>query len=154
MIAQSLFFLILFMTIAAVLLYYFYRSSFHCNRYPAVEGLQQPGLKSSRWGVLIVTFLLTVIYLPLSTMAIHVLVWSQDLWVVPNPYVGATSAPPVVPPLGPASEYRDSLDFCWTTTMKKNEVNYAPLVIVVSVVVVSFVRCNIFFDCPWLDRFF
>ncbi|KAG5647947.1 hypothetical protein DXG03_006981 [Asterophora parasitica] len=68
-------------------------------------------------------------------MAVHVLVWSQDLWVVPNPYANATSFPPDVPPLGPSSEYRDAMDFCWTTTMKRNQVNYAPIVIVLAAIV-------------------
>jgi hypothetical protein len=128
------------MAISAGLLYYFYRSSFQCERYGIVEGLQQTGAKGNQWGVVIVTFLLTIIYLPLSTMAVHVLVWSQDLWVVPNPYTNATSYPPVIPPLGPANEYRDPLDFCWTTTMKRNQVNYAPVVIILAAIVFIFVR--------------
>ncbi len=86
--------------------------------------------------LLIVTFILTVVYLPLSTMAVHVLVWSEDLWAVPNPYTNATSFPPIVASLGPAEEYRDPLDFCWTTTMKKNEINFAPVVVVLAAVVV------------------
>jgi hypothetical protein len=128
------------MTIAAGLLYHFYRSISLCDRYNVIEGLQQPELKGKRWGIVVVTFLLTVIYLPLSTMAVHVLVWSQDLWIIPNPYVNATSYPPVVPPLGPASEFKDPLDFCWTTTMKRNEVNYAPVVIIISSLVFLSVR--------------
>lgn len=123
------------MAIAAGLLYYYYRSTVHCDRYNVIEGLQHTEPKGRMWNILIVTFLLTVIYLPLSTMAVHVLVWSQDLWVVPNPYVNATSFPPVVAPLGPPGEYRDPLDFCWTTTMKKDEVNYAPVIVIISAVV-------------------
>lgn len=128
------------MAVAAWLLYYFYRSTFQCDRYNTIEGLQQVQQKGKQWGLLIVTFLLTVIYLPLSTMAVHVLVWSQDLWVVPNPYTNATELPPVVEPLGPASEYRDPLDFCWTTTMKRNQINFAPVIIIFSVVVFIFVN--------------
>ena len=139
-VAQPLIFLVIFMAIAAGLLYHFYRSTYHYDRYNTTEGLQAPDSNNRRWSLIIVTFLLTVIYLPLTTMAVHVIVWSQDLWVVPNPYNGTTSRPPVVPPLGPASEYRSPLDFCWTTTMNKNQVNYAPIVIVMSVVVILFVR--------------
>ncbi|KAF8078665.1 hypothetical protein FPV67DRAFT_1465988 [Lyophyllum atratum] len=135
---QSLLFLLIFMAIAAGLLLYFYRSSLQCDRYDIVEGLQQTGAEGNQWGVVIVTFLLTVIYLPLSTMAVHVLVWSQDLWVVPNPYTNATSYPPIVPSLGPATEYRDALDFCWTTTMKRNQVNYAPVVIILAAIIFIF----------------
>ncbi|RDB29648.1 hypothetical protein Hypma_015565 [Hypsizygus marmoreus] len=158
---QSLFFLLIFMAIAAGLLYYFYRSSFNVDRYDIVEGLQQTGPKGKRWGLVIVTFLLTVIYLPLSTMAVHVLVWSQDLWIVPNPYTNATSFPLVVPPLSPASEYRDSLDFCWTTTMKRNQVNYAPVVIILAAIVFVFLtiwfpialRSVIKASVPKVDKF-
>jgi hypothetical protein len=124
------------MAISFALLFYFYRSTFNCDRYNTVEGLQQPEPRATRSGLMAASFLLTVIYLPLSTMAIHVLVWSQDLWVVPNPYTNATTSPPVVDPLGPADQYRDPLDFCWTTTMKRNEINYAPVVVIISAVVV------------------
>ncbi|KAG6911998.1 hypothetical protein DXG01_000246 [Tephrocybe rancida] len=135
---EALIFLLIFMSIAAGLLYIFYRSSYQCDRYGTVEGFQPTVPKGAQRGLVLVTFLLTVIYLPLSTMSIHVLVWSQDLWVVPNPYTNATSYPPLVPPLGPASEYRDALDFCWTTTMQRNQVNYAPVVIVLAAIVFIF----------------
>jgi hypothetical protein len=85
---------------------------------------------------LIVTFLLTVIYLPLSTLAVHVLVWSQDLWVVSNPYVNATTNPPIVPSIGPPDAFRDPLDFCWTTTMAKSQINFAPIVIIIAAIVI------------------
>ncbi|TFK41203.1 hypothetical protein BDQ12DRAFT_768018 [Crucibulum laeve] len=135
---QSLLFLIIFMTIAALLLYYFHVSTGQCDRYNSIEGLQQPETKGKQWGLVIVTFLLTVIYLPLSTMAVHVLVWSEDLWIVPNPYTNTTTYPPDVPLLGPTSEFRDPLDFCWTTTMRRNEVNYAPIIIILSAIVAVF----------------
>ncbi|KAF8641214.1 hypothetical protein AX17_000848 [Amanita inopinata Kibby_2008] len=130
---QSLLFLITFMAIAFSLLYIFYRSMVRCNRYYSMEGFQSRGIKSSQWGPVVVTFVLTVVYLPLSTMAVHVLVWSQDLWIVPNPYINATSYPPSVPPLGPPNVYREPLDFCWTTTMKRNQINYAPLLVILAV---------------------
>jgi hypothetical protein len=153
-VAQPLIFLVLFMAIAAGLLYHFYRSTCRYDRYHTTEGLRTPDLDGSRWSLVIVTFLLTVIYLPLSTMAVHVLVWSQDLWVVANPYNGTTSSLPVVPPLGPASEYRNPLDFCWTTTMKKNQINYAPMVIVLSVVVILSVRHSMLVPSDYVDHFF
>ncbi|KAJ6604613.1 hypothetical protein DFH09DRAFT_1123281 [Mycena vulgaris] len=134
---QSLLFLLLFMSLAVVLLFLFRRASSNYDRYRIVEGLQQVDSPRSRMGLVVVTFLLTVIYLPLSTMAVHVLVWSSDLWAVSNPYTNATTFPPVVPPLGPSSEYRDPLDFCWTTTMKRNEINYAPALVILAVLVLS-----------------
>lgn len=126
------------MIIASGLLYHFFTVSRQCSRYNRLEGLQQVA-QGKQWKIVLVTFLLTLIYLPMSIMAIHVLVWSDDLWVVPNPYTNATSFPPVVAPLGPASEYRDPLDFCWTTTMKKDEINYAPVIVILSTIVVGMV---------------
>ena len=67
-------------------------------------------------------------------MAVHVMVWSDDLWVVPNPYVNATTLPPQLPPLGPASEFRGPLDFCYTTTMERNQINYAPAVLIIAII--------------------
>ncbi|KAJ7783745.1 hypothetical protein DFH07DRAFT_788969 [Mycena maculata] len=134
---QSLLFLVLFLVLAMVLLYLFHRASYNYDRYRTFEGLQQSEPTQSRSGIVLITFLLTLIYLPLSTMAVHVLVWSSDLWVVANPYTNATTFPPVVPPLGPASEYRDPLDFCWTTTMKHDDINYAPALVIISILVIA-----------------
>lgn len=139
---QSLIFLIIFIILALLLLYHFYVSSRNCERYNRVEGLQSiHHHHRQHWALVISTFLLTVIYLPISTLVLHVLVWSQDLWVVPNPYINATTSPPILSPLGPAAEYREPLDFCWTTTMKRNEVNFAPVVITLSGVVFITVGC-------------
>ena len=131
-IVQSLVLMIIFMTLSTALLYYFYRTTVQCDRYNSIEGLQQTETKGRQWGLMIVTFLLTILYLPLSTMSIHVLVWSEELWAIPNPYKNATTFPPVLPPLGPPNIFRDTLDFCWTTTMKRNEVNFAPIVVVLA----------------------
>ncbi|KAJ7706220.1 hypothetical protein B0H17DRAFT_919193 [Mycena rosella] len=135
---QSLVFLVLFLLLTVVLLYFFQRASSNYDRYRIVEGLQPVDSPRSRAGLVTITFLLTAIYLPLSTMAVHVLVWSSDLWAVPSPYTNATTFPPVLPPLGPSSEYRDPLDFCWTTTMKRNEINYAPALVILAVIVLGF----------------
>jgi hypothetical protein len=142
----SLVVLMVLMGIAAAFLWYFYRATAHCDRYHAVEGLEVVS-HGSKWGLVIVTFILTVLYLPLSTLAVHILVWSEDLWVVPNPYINATSNPPILPPLGPPDQFRDPLDFCWTTSMKRNEVNFAPVVMVVSVVVISSVSETVELGC-------
>ncbi|KAF9568432.1 hypothetical protein CPC08DRAFT_702456 [Agrocybe pediades] len=135
---QSLLFLAAVMLVGGCLLFYFHRCTTHCDRYTSIEGLQQTETKGSQWGIVIVTFLLIIIYLPLSTMSLHVLVWSEELWAVPNPYTNSTVFPPVVAPLGPVSEFRDPLDFCWTTTMKRNEVNFAPIIMVLSAVTFFF----------------
>ena len=109
------------------------------SRLQIQEGFQSP-TPPGGLGIIFVTFVLMVLYLPLSTMALHVIIWSSDLWVVPNPYINATSTPPVLEPLGPPEQYRDPLDFCWTTTMKRNEVNFAPVVVLCALIVMSSVR--------------
>ena len=136
-------FLIILISIASLLLFYFYWAARNSERYQIVEAFQSPVPKGSQWGLLLASFLLTVIYLPLSTLAVHVLVWSQDLWVVPNPYINATSYPPDVPPLGPPDEFRDPLDFCWTTTMKLDQINFAPIVVIMSAAI--FVAVSLFY---------
>nr|GAT44157.1 predicted protein [Mycena chlorophos] len=136
-VTEALIFLVVFLFLAMILLYLFYKAATKYDRYKVVEGLQESNGSQSRGGLVAIAFLLTIIYLPLSTLAVHVLVWTSDLWVVPNPYTNATTFPPVVPPLGPPSEYRDPLEFCWTTTMKKNEVNFAPALVILSVIVIA-----------------
>lgn len=132
--------LVIFMAVSGILLYYFYRVTSVCRSFSVQEGPRPSNYMKNTWGIVIVSFLLTVIYLPLSTMAVHVLVWSDDLWVVPNPYTNATTSPPSVPPLGPANEFRDPLDFCWTTTMKLNEINYAPILVIIALISFAGVR--------------
>ncbi|KAG8929858.1 hypothetical protein FRC02_004984 [Tulasnella sp. 418] len=135
---QSIIFLAIFQLISFGLLFYFHRATGHYMLYsPTLQ--QEEGLlarpekdRSSGWGILVVSFVLMVLYLPISTIAVHALVWSSDFWPVPNPYVNATSNPLQMEPLGPPSEFRDPLDFCWTTTMKVDSVNWAPLVIIIS----------------------
>ena len=147
---ESLIFLAVLLTISSGLLFCFYRATSRCDRYISAEGLQQIESPGNKWGLMIVMFLLTVLYLPLCTMSVHVLVWSQELWPIANPYVNATSLPPVLPPLGPATEYRDPLNFCWTTTMKRNEINFAPIAVAFSAivfVVVSAHRISTYMYC-------
>jgi hypothetical protein len=131
---QSLLYLLIFMVLASLLLWYFARCTARCAVVRRLEGHQTPDVRDYGRAIMPVTFLLAILYLPLSTMALHVLVWSKDLWVVPNIKVDGQAWPPTVEPLGPADEYRDALDFCWTTTMKRNEINWAPVLIVLAVV--------------------
>ena len=127
------------MALAGVLLYCFHVSTAPCKRYGCLEGFQQPA-RSSGLSIVITSFLLTVIYLPLSTMAVHVITWSDDLWPVSNPYLNSTTNPPVVAPLGPSDQFRDPLDFCYTTTMNKNEINFAPGILIMAIIILVAVR--------------
>lgn len=128
---QSLVFLVIFLGISCLLLYLFYKFTAQLASTASREGLQSQH-DGSGWGIMIVSVLLILLYLPLSTIALHALLWSSDFWVVPNPYLNATITPPVVEPLGPPEVFRDPLDFCYTTTMKKEQINYAPVIVVLS----------------------
>ena len=68
--------------------------------------------------------------MPLSKISIGALVWTSDFWAVADPYL--TTDTPQLEPLGPSSDYRDPLDFCWTTTMRKDQVNFSPIVIIIA----------------------
>jgi hypothetical protein len=148
-IIQSLLFLLIFLTISTGLLWYFRRVTNRCAELQHLEGLQAAEPREYGRLTIVVTFILAVIYLPVSTMAVHVLVWSDDLWVVPNPYVNATTSPPIVSPLGPSEQWRNPLDFCYTTTMKKNEINWAPVLVIVATIVSAMVKpIHIFSQFP------
>lgn len=138
---QSLILLVTFMAVAGVLLYFFMKMTAACCSVIIPEGLQSTNYMKHTWAILLTSFTLSVIYLPLSTMAVHVLIWSDDLWAIPNPYTNATTFPPQVEPLGPSDEFRDPLDFCYTTTMRRNEINYAPAVFIIAVLCFLGVRC-------------
>lgn len=120
------------MLVSGLLLFYFYSATSQCTTIRVPEGHQPLEYPKHSWLILLASFVLTVIYLPISTMAMHIMVWSDDLWVIPNPYTNATSNPPTLAPLGPSDEYRAPLDFCWTTTMRLDEVNFAPVLIILA----------------------
>lgn len=131
---QSIVFMGIIMTLTTILLYLFWSATNKCEPPDIDEGLPINSSRKSEWSLIVVSFFLSVMYLPLSTIATHALVWADDFWVVPNPYVNATTDPPQLSPLGPANEFHDPLDFCYTTTMRRNEVNYAPIIVLVSAV--------------------
>lgn len=139
----ALVYLLVLMFIALALLSYMLYVTKEASRLQIQEGLQQPTV-SGGLGIIFVTFVLIVLYLPLSTMALHVVIWSSELWVVPNPYINATSLPPVLEPLGPPDQYRDPLDFCWTTTMKRDEINFAPAVVLCALIVIVTVNFMVY----------
>lgn len=136
-ITQSLIFLSILMVICGILLYRFHIGTSLYSPSAVREGLQARQPRSS-WGIIAISFALTVLYLPLSTIAMHGILWSSDFWVVPNPYTNKTFLETgEVPVLGPENEWRDPLDFCFTTTMRRDEVNYAP--VIVSMCAVTFI---------------
>lgn len=142
----ALVYLLVLMFITLALLFYMFYITKEASRLQIQEGFQPPTVTGGL-GIMFVTFVLMVLYLPLSTMALHVVVWSAELWVVPNPYINATSLPPVLEPLGPPEQYRGPLDFCWTTTMKRNEINFAPAVVLCALIALATVKF-ITYDSP------
>jgi hypothetical protein len=138
------------MAITALLLWYFRRCTIQTAGLKYLEGLQVPDARAYGRFIVPVTFLLIIVYLPISTMSVHVLVFSDDLWVIDNPYKNATIFPPPVNPLGPEDEYRDPLDFCYTTTMKKNEINWAPLLVIVAAL--AFVSVRSYTPTHWVSK--
>jgi hypothetical protein len=135
----ALIYLLVLMFVTLALLFYMLYVTKEASRLQIQEGFRPPTVPGGL-GIMFVTFVLMVLYLPLSTMALHVVIWSSELWVVPNPYINATSLPPVLDPLGPPEQYRDPLDFCWTTTMKRNEINFAPAVVLCALVAIAMVK--------------
>jgi hypothetical protein len=128
-----------FLSLSLALLWYFHKATLQLTRNTVREGLQPP-YDVSYWGIILATFGLTILYLPLSTIAVHGILWSSDFWVVPNPYLNMTHFPP--PPLGPAEKFRDPLDFCYTTTMCKDKINWAPVVVIMSFISFVCVSCR------------
>ncbi|KAG8896999.1 hypothetical protein FRB99_008521 [Tulasnella sp. 403] len=149
---QSIVFFTIFQIVTLLLVLYFHHATDRFVReQPMHEGLVElpEAIKGRGWDVLFVSFLLIILYLPISTLTVHGLVWTSDFWPVPNPYLNATTFPPQVPPLGPSWEYRDPLDFCWTTTMKKDSLNWAPFVVIFSLF--SFTVFTVYFPVRlWL----
>ncbi|KAG8801762.1 hypothetical protein FRC16_011205 [Serendipita sp. 398] len=134
---QSLIFLAIFMVICGLLLYKFYTITRAYAPSTFREGLQARQPPSS-WKIIAISFILTVLYLPLSTIAVHGVLWSSDFWVVANPYTNGTKSSENLAPLGPSDVWRDPLDFCYTTTMRRDEVNYAPVIVAMSAITFIF----------------
>lgn len=132
---MAIIWLLVWMGIIAIVLLWFWRlsSSYDPNR--NVHGYEgQPYIfRSSKRGNkalnVFLTFVLTSLYMPLSKMALDTLLWSSDYWAVSDPYQGGNVRNPTPPPLGDSNTYRDPLDFCYTTTMRKDEFNYAWVIV-------------------------
>lgn len=84
-----------------------------------------PSWRSTPWtkvqNVLIVMSL-SVLYIPLGKLAFDAIVWNVDYWPLDaqSKAVGAD----ISPHPGNANMWRDPLDFCYTTTMRRDEFNW------------------------------
>ena len=136
---QSFIFLIVLMVICGILLHQFYiLTEEYCTR--VLKEGRQPRQPRPSWSTILVTFLLTVLYLPLSTIAMHGILWSSDFWVVENPYISDNFNPSKMQSLGDPTIWRDPLDFCYTTTMRKDQGNWAPLIVFLCAITFLLVR--------------
>lgn len=100
-----------------------------------IEGLEVSSWslrsKKQRMETISIVFLLTTLYLPLAKLSFDALVWSDTMWPIANPYTTADF--PVLQPLGPSGIYRDPSDFCWVTSMKIQDLNFAYVIIPVAI---------------------
>ncbi|KAE8230167.1 hypothetical protein CF326_g4839 [Tilletia indica] len=139
-------FMVLWMVVGGLMLWRFWRitRAYDHNRY--VDGFDSrpsaytsPARGTKTCYVLLV-FGLTTAYIPLTKLAVDTLVWHSDFWVT-NPLAGSSSTddlPKELPPLGDSDHFRDPLDFCYTTTMRKDKFNFAWLLLPAAVLTIIF----------------
>ncbi|CAE6445855.1 unnamed protein product [Rhizoctonia solani] len=133
---QSITFLGILTVTSGGLLFWFYKLTNRWSPNAAPEGLLSRDPARGTHAIPLVSFVLTVLYLPLSTISVHAITWSSDFWPVENPYINAENAD--LKPLGPSSVFHDPLDFCWTTTIQQDEINYAPVAVILGIVTLIF----------------
>ncbi|KAG0348630.1 hypothetical protein BG004_004661 [Podila humilis] len=119
-------FLVLFCIVAFAALYTF-KIMTRTDPNDDIEGLEVSSWslrsKKQRLETISIVFLLTTLYLPLAKLSFDALVWSDTMWPVKNPYKAMDF--PTLEPLGPSGIYRDPSDFCYVTSMKIQDLNFA-----------------------------
>ncbi|CAG8515043.1 15568_t:CDS:2 [Rhizophagus irregularis] len=100
------------------------------------------GLESHPWNLrpeskrkhnIIIVFILTTLYLPLSKLSLNALVWSDSFWPVTNPYNNTDF--PIFEKSG-SDTMRDPSDFCYVTSMNKEDLNFSPVIIAVALITI------------------
>ena len=135
-------FFVVWIIITALCLWRFWRMTKAHNPNKNVEGYDSQGWiyksasRGTRFANTCLVFVLGLLYLPLSKLAVDALVWSSDFWPVPNPYKGGIDDPVPGPLLGDPDIWHAPLDFCYTTTMRKDEFNWAYVIIPMAVLTV------------------
>ncbi|KAF9582023.1 hypothetical protein BGW38_000763 [Lunasporangiospora selenospora] len=123
-------FLIMFAIVCCIALYTF-KIMTRTDPNDDIEGLEVSSWnlrsKKARIETIAIVFLLTTLYLPLAKLSFDALVWSDTMWPIANPY--KTVDFPVLEPLGPSGVYRDPSDFCYVTSMKIQDLNFAYVII-------------------------
>ncbi|CAD6898784.1 unnamed protein product [Tilletia controversa] len=139
-------FMVLWMVVGALMLWRFWRvtKAYDHNRY--VDGFDsRPSAyttppRGTKTGYVLLVFGLTTAYIPLTKLAVDVLVWNIDFWVM-NPLADMNDMddlPKDLPPLGDSDHFRDPLDFCYTTTVRKDKFNFAWLLVPAAVLTILF----------------
>jgi hypothetical protein len=88
-----------------------------------------PPWRSTPWTKfmnIIIVVLLTVLYIPLGKLSLDALVWSSDYW--PSNANNQFATDPIT--------WRDPADICYTTTMRKDEFNWAYIIMTVAAMAV------------------
>lgn len=123
-------FLFLFCIVAFAALYTF-KIMTRTDPNDDIEGLEVSSWslrsKKQRIETISIVFLLTTLYLPLAKLSFDALVWSDTMWPVKNPY--KTTDFPDLEPSGPSGIYRNPGDFCYVTSMKIQDLNFAWVIV-------------------------
>ncbi|KAF8927738.1 hypothetical protein EDD21DRAFT_36136 [Dissophora ornata] len=129
-IGYGMVFLILFSLVCFAALYTF-KIMTRTDPNDDIEGLEVSSWslrsKKQRVETISIVFLLTTLYLPLAKLSFDALVWSDTMWPITNPYTNTDF--PTLEPLGPSGIYRDPSDFCYVTSMKIQDLNFAYAII-------------------------
>ncbi|GAC95836.1 hypothetical protein PHSY_003413 [Pseudozyma hubeiensis SY62] len=137
-------FFVVWIVITALALWRFWRMTKAHNPNKTVEGYDSQGWiyksasRGTRFANTCLVFVLGLLYLPLSKLAVDALVWSSDFWPVPNPYKGGIDDPVPGPLLGDPDLWHAPLDFCYTTTMRKDAFNWAYVILPLAVLTIIF----------------
>ncbi|KAF9956753.1 hypothetical protein BGZ72_002478 [Mortierella alpina] len=128
-----------------------------------IEGLEVSSWslrsKKARIETIAIVFLLTTLYLPLAKLSFDALVWSDSMWPIKNPYTHADY--PTLEPLGPSGIYRAPDDFCYVTSMKIQDLNFAYVIIPLAIFALAVntiyfplaVRRLIMLNLPRIDKY-
>lgn len=130
---KALLWLCIYLLLALLLLWRFWRFTRAADPNRTVEGFgSQPWLfTSQRMGSklanILVVFTLSVLYIPLSKLALDTLTWQADFW--PADAQAALAAGVAASHIGSSETMRASDDFCWSTTLQRDEFNFAWLLL-------------------------
>ncbi|GES75634.1 hypothetical protein RCL_jg12770.t1 [Rhizophagus clarus] len=125
-------FLLIFFVIGFGCLFVF-RKIANWKKVTDVENLES----SSRFSLLqshMIIFVLTTLYVPLTRLSLETLVWSDSFWPVKNPYLPDVDFPDFNSMIDAGNDaLRLPQDFCYVTSMNKNEVNLSPFIIALGI---------------------